>query len=429
MCDSVVIVRPGEPVWLAKNSDRVPDEVQLVDWVPAAVHPAGAELRCTHLTIPQVPRTHAMILSRPRWMWGCEMGINAAGVAVANEAVFTRVPVAERGLTGMDLQRLALERAATAAEAVEVILALLASHAQGGGMGGGLRYHSSFIVADGDEAWILETAGELWALQKVRGVRSISNALTIDADFDRIHPHAYTIARDHGWCRSAEDFSFARAFGSRFYGLMSGARPRASCTAGIGELLADSGVVGLPGMATLLRDHGGGEPATGWRMRMPCAHGSYLPTRTAGQTTASMIARLSPDGPKAWMTGTSAPCLSVFKPVVFGGDCLAELPAAADEPEDVSLWWRHERLHRATILDYERRRRTFEGERAALEAAIWDAAAVDVTACRELWARHHAALPEWTTRALAVGRAGRRPFTRFWAKKAREAGLGRRRRA
>ena len=86
MCDSVVIASPGAPIWVAKNSDRAPDEVQLVDWVPAAVHPAGEEVRCTAMTIPQVPRTHALILSRPRWMWGCEMGINAAGVAVANEA-------------------------------------------------------------------------------------------------------------------------------------------------------------------------------------------------------------------------------------------------------------------------------------------------------------------------------------------------------
>ena len=111
MCDSVVIAAPGQPVWIAKNSDREADEVQIVDWQPAHEHPAASEVRCTHRSIPQVPQTQGVLLSRPRWMWGCEMGVNAAGVAVANEAVFTRVPVADSGLTGMDLQRLALEAA------------------------------------------------------------------------------------------------------------------------------------------------------------------------------------------------------------------------------------------------------------------------------------------------------------------------------
>ncbi|MCB9567669.1 MAG: C69 family dipeptidase [Myxococcales bacterium] len=427
MCDSVVIAAPGQPVWIAKNSDREADEVQIVDWQPAHEHPAASEVRCTHRSIPQVPQTQGVLLSRPRWMWGCEMGVNAAGVAVANEAVFTRVPVADSGLTGMDLQRLALERAETAAEAVEVILDLLARYPQGGRAGyrsRGLRYHSSFIVADPSEAWILETAGELWALQKVRGVRAISNALTIDADFDRIHPQAYTIARDRGWCRSAADFSFARSFGSRFYRVMAGARERRACMTNIAEIMVASDRLGVAGLATLLRDHGGQTPAAGWRMRMPCAHASYLPTRTAGQTTASMIACLSEQAPKIWMTGTSAPCLSVFKPVALGADNLAGLPAAGDEPDGESLWWRHERLHRLTILDYDARRATFEAERARLEASIWDAEADDAAACAALWEAHRQAIPGWCEAAASVGRPHRRPFHLYWAGKARAAGVG-----
>ncbi len=446
MCDTIVIARPGEPIWIAKNSDRAPDEHQIVDWAPASQHGLGTELSCTGYTVPQVRNTIEVILSRPQWMWGCEMGVNSAGVAVANEAVFTRFPVAERGLSGMDLQRLALERSTSAAEAAQVLIGLLSEHMQGGAMGP-LRYHSSFVIADPKEAWILETAGQLWALKRVLGVATISNALTIGADFDRVHPRAYEVARARGWCRSAADFDFAKAFGSRFYGLMTGAGRRASCTSDLCEQLMLRGRMDAAGVAAVLRDHGGGEPSAGWRMQMPCAHASYLPTRAAGQTTASMIACLASPGSepdsdfpsrqvtsstsetghiKVWMTGTSSPCLSVFKPLAFGADCLAELRVS--DPEQ-SLWWRHERLHRATMLDYARRRQLFEKSREELEASAWAADGADPSACANLWRRHHRAIPEWTERAdaLSLGAGSRarvhcRPFYRYWAAKARALG-------
>ena len=60
------------------------------------------------------------------------MGVNEHGVCVGNEALFGRTPPAvERdGLIGMDMVRVALERAATAEQALHVITSLIEHYGQ-----------------------------------------------------------------------------------------------------------------------------------------------------------------------------------------------------------------------------------------------------------------------------------------------------------
>ena len=125
MCDTLVSLT-DDGVLFAKNSDRDPNEAQVLRWHPASDHEPGTEVACTWISIPQVTRTHAVLLSQPWWMWGAEIGTNEHGVVIGNEAVFTRELALGRrepdALLGMDLLRLALERAATATDAVAVIV-------------------------------------------------------------------------------------------------------------------------------------------------------------------------------------------------------------------------------------------------------------------------------------------------------------------
>jgi dipeptidase len=63
-------------------------------------------VRCTYVAVPQVPETFGVVLCKPFWIWGCEMGVNDCGVAIGNEAVFTKESYDKApGLLGMDMAR------------------------------------------------------------------------------------------------------------------------------------------------------------------------------------------------------------------------------------------------------------------------------------------------------------------------------------
>ena len=53
---------------------------------------------------------------------------------------------------------------------MDALTSLLSSHGQGGACSEGdpsFTYHNSFLVADADEAWVLETAAKWWAAEKI----------------------------------------------------------------------------------------------------------------------------------------------------------------------------------------------------------------------------------------------------------------------
>jgi secernin len=380
MCDTVVATAEATAdgvTILGKNSDRDPNEAHHLLQVPAADHPPGSTVQCTYITIPQVAHTHAILLTKPFWIWGAEMGVNEHGLAIGNEAVFTKMPYQKEGaLIGMDLLRLALERTATAAEAVVVITELLAAHGQGGncGMAHKAFYHNSFLLADPGSAWVLETAGPHWAARQVHGVYTISNGLTLGNEWDLASPDLVTYAVRKGWCRGREDFHFARCYSDFLYTTFSDCRRRCQRTAGL--LAAQQGDITPGTVMSVLRDHGEGagpdwRPDQGLTGPTVCMHAAFGPIRFS-QTAGSLVCHLHPDHPTHFVTGTAAPCTSLFKPLWLD----APLPDTGPTPEATydpkTLFWRHERLHRATLRDYPTRIQLYESERDALETQFVD---------------------------------------------------------
>ena len=78
MCDTMGKIFEGKAIF-AKNSDRSPNEPQVVEYYPAMVHEEKT-VKVTYIEIEQEKETKALILSRPVWMWGGEMGVNECGV-------------------------------------------------------------------------------------------------------------------------------------------------------------------------------------------------------------------------------------------------------------------------------------------------------------------------------------------------------------
>ncbi len=375
MCDTFVALgnatQDGSVIF-GKNSDREPNEAHNVVLIPHAKHPKDSVVACTYIDIPQVEETNAVLLSKPFWIWGAEMGVNEHGVAIGNEAVFTKVPYQkEPGLIGMDFLRLALERASSAEEALDVMIDLLETYGQGGNCGftHEMYYHNGFLIADREEAWVFETAGKEWAAEKVQDVRSISNVISIGDSWDRASEGLVSMAVDKGWCKNPKDFNFSRCYSDFIYTTFAAGRHRLCRT---DVLLQDNvGHINIPMAMRLLRDHGpdAGEdwrPGKGLTGAEVCMHASFGPIRVS-QTTGSMISKLSSQGDVHWVTGTAAPCTSSYKPVWMD----AGLPDLGTSPQgtydEAALWWRHENLHREVLRDYATRIKEIAAARKVMQ--------------------------------------------------------------
>ena len=366
MCDTFVALPSStlhKTTILAKSADCQVNEAHALVRFPRRKHLAGAAFKATHLMVPQVEETYEVILGKSFWTWGAEIGINEYGVAIGNEAVFTKLQKEEKseGLIVIDMLRLGLERGRTAREAVDAITSALEAIGQGGNceLAGNSHFDGSHLIADAHEAWILETAGRQWVAKKVSdSIGSISNVLSIGADWD-----VSSFKEPVDWATTCSDPSMAPLIGSW---------ERKACS--YNGLAAARGEISVKTAFDVLRQHGDDyHPARGDVHRNICIHAG-APQYRQWQAVGAMVAEMSSDGVIGWFTGTSGTCVSIFKPLFPGVELpdIGPLPTEQFNPE--TLWWKHELLHRRVMADFEQAVPEIRADFDTLEAEFLAAA-------------------------------------------------------
>ncbi|MFX0005229.1 MAG: C69 family dipeptidase [Candidatus Hermodarchaeota archaeon] len=330
MCDTYVSLSnwsKNQNVIFGKNSDRNESEVQLITYTPRKTYSHGDEVRCTHISIPHVKESAAVILSQPYWMWGAEMGANEYNVVIGNESIQTREPLKDIGLTGMDLLRLGLERGKTAKEALKVIIDLLENYGQGGSHSlTQYNYHNSYLIADPTEAYVLETAGDWWIAEIVRDFRSISNHISVRFKGDMRRKGIIQHAIEKGYCKDDNDFDFKMTFSRVPLPEQFPITDRDGFS--LHQLSSNKGTITVPKMMNFLRDH---------EVEI-CRH------LRKDQSVGSQVSLLRKDNKKSihWFTGSTIPCLSIYKPYVFPVDAqkvMESKPYSSIDP--IWFWSRH----------------------------------------------------------------------------------------
>jgi dipeptidase len=390
-CDSLVALADATAdgaTLFAKNSDRPAAECQPLVQLAAARYAPGTRVRCQYIDLPQVPETARVIGSRPYWLWGFEHGVNEHGVAVGNHTVFTKDALAGHGLIGMDLVRLALERARSAAQAADVIGVLVEAHGQGGSgyADTDWPYHNSFLIADHTAAFLLETSDRRWAVRRIADVASASNHLTIGTEWDALADGTIEHAIASGWWDEGRDdrFDFAAAFRDTSVApdVISSGRHRRTCAV----LAGSRGSVTAADLRAALRDHAGSPvhapqyAPDDERYFTVCMHAEPV-----GTTTASMVARLPADPDEllvAWAS-LGSPCVGVFLPCYVDAPLPSVLGRGGAEPSPDSPWWRFKTLLTLVERDWHRHAEPVRAYWADFEAmVVAEAAEVEAKAVR-----------------------------------------------
>jgi hypothetical protein len=282
----------------------------------------GEAVRAQHVAVPQARRTHGLLGVRPAGRWGLLFGVNEQGVAAGAAPTRGKLRLDAPGLTGTDLVRLALERAAGARQAVDAATDLATRHGQGAfpGCPSDDEHDSALLIADAQEAFLLTAYGRHWAVQQVGRVRAAGEVCCVRQDWDRIAPGLADVAIGRGWWPgdgSKLDFAGALAAPGpgdraalRRWGVATVRLEEQSGAIDVGflrRLLADlrEDEAAAPSACAVAELHAGAGPVL-WCAFGPAGAGVYFPLAPEAEPPAAFLDDGDGRGCAAWRRLTAA---------------------------------------------------------------------------------------------------------------------------
>lgn len=146
--------------------------------------------QCSFVEIADESSTFGVIVSGAANVWGGESGANDRNVAIG--ITWTENEPSDSALLPTDLVRLALERCATAADAVDCVGRLAETYCADD-----VATKYAFLICDSAEAWLLNVVGRLWASERIAdGFRHIPLGLTVGSKIDRCSVGLHQTAQD-----------------------------------------------------------------------------------------------------------------------------------------------------------------------------------------------------------------------------------------
>jgi hypothetical protein len=303
-------------------------------WAPPRDHAPGTTARAQHVAVPQVRRTCGVLGARPAGRWGLLFGVNEHGVAAGVAPTRTKLHGDRPGLTGPDVVRLALERAAGARQAADAAADLIARHGQGAfpGCPADDAHDNAFLLADGREAFVLTACGSHWAEQQVGRAAAVNAVCGVRQDWDRLSRGLSGLAIERGWWPAdGSKLDFAAALAAPGPGDAAGRRRRGEAVRRLEQASNDlNTAVFRRLLAGLVED--ADAPAAGWVVRTGPAGAGALAWCAFGPAAEAVYFPLAPEAePPAACCGDDG---AAWRRLAGRGPAPAALQARLDEAVD-----------------------------------------------------------------------------------------------
>ncbi len=296
------------------------------------------ELKLLNVTIKQAAETYATVMVKPLDGYGCYSGINAHGVAVGNVEVMSKNKGTQDAILGIEICRLIIERCKTALDGVELVKELLSTYCVGGGgsLSSPTLCDSSFLIADSEGGYLVETCGQKMVARKADDIEALANEYIIEENYEisNLDKKINFKKTFYKGLFAGQKSSQVRRF--KMYAdivdARDGKRGKTVFGFSFGKMSENQPAEGIypSTFLSILRSH---DEISKERQDSVCVHrGNKLDV----VTTRGFIA--VPESGLFYVTLGSVPCRSLFVPFSVKG----ELPFFEDEKKGELFWYKHE---------------------------------------------------------------------------------------